>query len=126
MLPDANEDILSERSWEIQQILAKEDRLHDTSYDADVKLSVFLKDLWKWIALPVLDDLGYNSAPQEASGWPHVWWISTGVLCLYPIHAAGVGLHSKKNNVMNRVISSYTPTHLHYEHLLKHGLNMHG
>jgi tetratricopeptide (TPR) repeat protein len=110
LLPDANEDILSERSWEIQQLLAKEDRLHDTSYEAYMKLSAFMKDLWKWIALPVLSDLAYNSAPQDSNSWPHVWWVLTGVLCLYPIHAAGVGLHSKKNNVMNRVISSYTPT----------------
>lgn len=110
LLVDANEDTLSARSWEIQQVLAKEDRLHETEYEAYVKLSAFLKDVWRWIVLPVLSDLGYDKAPQDPDNWPHVWWMLTGVLSLYPIHAAGVGLHSKKNNVMDRVISTYTPT----------------
>ena len=108
-LPETNEDMLSERSWEIQQLLAKEERGHETIHDLYLKLSAFLKDLWKWIALPILSDQGYDQVPSDEQGWPHVWWILTGVLSLYPIHAAGVGLHSKKNNVMNRVISSYTP-----------------
>lgn len=109
-LPDANEDYLSDRSWEIQQLLAREVRDHRTSHDLHIALSTFMKDLWKLVALPVLDDLGYHTVPEDDSGWPRVWWMLTGVLCLYPIQAAGVGLHSKKNNIMNRVISTNIPT----------------
>ena len=109
-LPDTNEETFSERSWEIQQLLAKDARDHETSYELHLKLSAFMKDLWKWIASPVLTSLGYDQMPSGQQKWPHVWWVLTGVLSLYPIHAAGVGLHSKKNNVMNRVISSYAPT----------------
>jgi CHAT domain-containing protein len=62
--------------------------------------------------------LGLTSTPgTEESNWPRVWWCPTGPLTLLPIHAAGhhprPGTAASKSStecVLDRVISSYTPT----------------
>jgi tetratricopeptide (TPR) repeat protein len=64
--------------------------------------------LWTHIAGPVLDDLGFTTPPPPQE-WPRVWWCPTGPLSLLPLHAAaGPGLDD--DAVLDRVISSYTPT----------------
>ena len=105
-LPHLNEDELVDSSWVIQTYLAKDKDQHEIFPDLWEKLSALLKLLWIALAKPVLDHLGYRPCK---SGWPHIWWIPTGILSLYPIHAAGTGLN-KTANVMDRVISSYMPT----------------
>jgi CHAT domain len=71
--------------------------------------------LWDVVAGPVLDHLGYErSLPSDAS-WPRVWWAPGGLLGLLPIHAAGhhaeLAVEGKaRRTVMDRVVSSYTPT----------------
>lgn len=108
-LPDLDEDKLSEASWEIQTRLAKETGQDEVFHELDERLSGLLRDLWKHLVKPVLDDLGYRNRPSPSDTWPRVWWIPTGILSLYPVHAAGLGLH-KQANTMNRVISSYAPS----------------
>ncbi|KAJ6124109.1 hypothetical protein N7471_011426 [Penicillium samsonianum] len=103
-LADLDEDQLAEESWEIQTRLAETDI--DVFYDLHQLLSTYFRDLWKKLAKPVLDNLGHEKSVLSSDTWPHICWIPTGILCLYPIHAAGLGLH-KDSNVMNRVISSY-------------------
>ena len=74
--------------------------------------------LWDVIAGPVLTALGHTSAPGPGSQWPRVWWCPTGPLAVLPIHAAGhhprLGTTATSNDstecVLDRVISSYTPT----------------
>jgi hypothetical protein len=72
--------------------------------------------LWGAAAEPVLDALGYRQ-PPSAEAWPRIWWATGGMLGLLPLHAAG---HhdpaSAGQAVIDRVISSYTPTirALHY------------
>lgn len=105
-LPDLDEEELSEKSWIIQRYLAKTEDRDEFFVDLWETLSSLLNLLWTQLAEPVLNQLGYK--PRK-SNWPHVWWVPTGVLSLYPIHAAGTGLN-KSRTVMNRVISSYTPT----------------
>jgi CHAT domain-containing protein len=39
-----------------------------------------------------------------------VWWVGSDLLSLFPIHAAGYHDSGSQQNVMDRVISSYTPT----------------
>ncbi|XVQ07278.1 CHAT domain-containing protein [Spirillospora sp. CA-255316] len=70
---------------------------------------------WLWTAgmEPVLQALGYDSGPPPGAGWPRVWWIPGGHLSLLPLHAAGhhddpPGL--QRRTVLDRVVSSYTPT----------------
>jgi tetratricopeptide (TPR) repeat protein len=84
---------------------------HPDSREAQVRQT--LEWLWDVAAGPVLHTLGYRQAPPDGTNWPRVWWIPGGLLSLLPIHAAGyhtspTGPHQR--TVMDRVISSYTPT----------------
>ncbi|KAI8956048.1 CHAT domain-containing protein [Xylaria longipes] len=62
--------------------------------------------LWDVIAKPVLDALGYTSRPSR--GWPRVWWIPTGPLSRFPLHAAGSHEQGPGEAVIDRVMSSYS------------------
>ncbi|KAH7000694.1 CHAT domain-containing protein [Ilyonectria destructans] len=66
-----------------------------------------LEWLWNTITGPVLDLLGFVG-PPSGDKWPHVWWIPTGLLTRFPLHASG--LHSKRSHeaVLDRVMSSYS------------------
>jgi hypothetical protein len=71
--------------------------------------------LWDAAAGPVLSTLGYSQSPLPGAAWPRVWWVPGGVLGLLPIHAAGHHTEPTQpgqpgRTVMDRVISSYTPT----------------
>jgi tetratricopeptide (TPR) repeat protein len=63
-----------------------------------------LHRLWEDIAEPVLAELGLN---QPGAAVPRMWWCPTGPLALLPLHAAGP---RNGPRVIDRVISSYTPT----------------
>jgi hypothetical protein len=91
--------------------------------DADVpdprapqdKLLEILGWLWDVAAGPVLEALGYHQPPPPGTEWPRIWWAPGGLLGLLPIHAAGH--HTEpltgdqvRRTVMDRVISSWTPT----------------
>ncbi|KAK2134077.1 CHAT domain-containing protein [Fusarium oxysporum II5] len=65
-----------------------------------------LEWLWDCVASPVLNALGFDKPPSERD-WPHVWWIMTGLLNKFPIHAAGYHLKGSSETVIDRVISSY-------------------
>lgn len=63
--------------------------------------------LWDTVAGPVLKALGHTRAPRAT--WPRVWWCPTGALTHLPLHAAG--RHDIPGEaVLDRVVSSYTPT----------------
>ncbi|KAF3940838.1 hypothetical protein ABW19_dt0205010 [Dactylella cylindrospora] len=70
-----------------------------------------LEWLWDTIACPVLNALGMRaSVPADGhleGPWPHICWIPTGQLSLFPLHAAGRHLGKSKNTVLDRCISSY-------------------
>ncbi|KAJ3577303.1 hypothetical protein NPX13_g3264 [Xylaria arbuscula] len=67
-----------------------------------------LEWLWNSIAKPVLSSLGLNESPHDS--WPRIWWIPTGPLVKFPIHAAGEYLGDSSQTVLDRVISSYAPS----------------
>ncbi|KAI1825596.1 CHAT domain-containing protein [Xylaria intraflava] len=62
--------------------------------------------LWDTIVCPILDRLGFTETPNDCQ-WPHVWWIPTGPLVGFPLHAAGYHLEQNLNTALDRVISSY-------------------
>jgi hypothetical protein len=76
---------------------------------AEATVRETLSWLWDVAAEPVLSALGYNDPPPpEQAAWPRLWWVPTGLLALLPLHAAG--RHPGTSTVMDRVVSSYTPT----------------
>jgi tetratricopeptide (TPR) repeat protein len=82
---------------------------------AERKLLEILGWLWDVAVAPVLDALGYHQPPPPGAAWPRVWWAPGGLLGLLPVHAAGhhtqaVAGDQAQRTVMDRVISSYTPT----------------
>jgi len=68
-----------------------------------------LQWLWEALAGPVLDELGFCEAVTTEE-WPRVSWIPTGPLCHLPIHAAGYHRESGSRTVLDRVVSSYSPS----------------
>ena len=78
--------------------------------------------LWEVAAAPVLDHLGFTSAPPDGSDWPRLWWCPAHVLSFLPFHAAGryqpaaqAGRERALSrppalSVLDRVVSSYTMT----------------
>ncbi|MFE2480609.1 CHAT domain-containing protein [Streptomyces sp. NPDC059389] len=83
---------------------------------AQTVLAGVLEWLWDAAAGPVLDALGYKGPPPtETQGeLPRVWWAPGGLLGLLPLHAAGHHTDApddpNRRTVMDRVVSSYTPT----------------
>jgi hypothetical protein len=69
--------------------------------------------LWDNAAGPVLQVLGHQGQPPAGQPWPRLWWMPCGLLALLPIHAAGYHTSPADpghRTVMDRVVSSYTPT----------------
>lgn len=70
-----------------------------------------LEWLWHQVCAPVLNELGYTRA-KSADEAERVWWCPTGAFASLPLHAAG--LHNRQRadgqSVLDRVVSSYTPT----------------
>jgi CHAT domain-containing protein len=66
-----------------------------------------LEWLWDAIAKPILDKLDITHGPQT-SDWPRIWWILTGSLSRFPLHAAGYHLRDTKETVLDRIMSSYS------------------
>ena len=54
---------------------------------------------------PILNSLQFTKPPHN-SEWPHVWWFPTGLLCKFPLHAAGRHTQGSET-VLDRVMSSY-------------------
>jgi len=75
--------------------------------------------MWDTITGPILTELGYDAGPTDAVAdgagqeWPRVWWCPVGFLSYLPFHATGHHddpASSARRTVVDRVISSYTPT----------------
>jgi hypothetical protein len=89
------------------------------SQRASQTLEEVLKWMWTAAAEPILEHLGYTStstAARESKGerLPRIWWVTSGWVNILPIHAAGDHtrelVEGEKCSVIDRVISSYTPT----------------
>ncbi|MFI5614438.1 CHAT domain-containing protein [Amycolatopsis sp. NPDC051903] len=67
--------------------------------------------IWENITEPVLKRLGRTGPPLVGEPWPRVWWCPVGVVTLLPLHAAGRhGSPQSADAVLDRVVSSYTPS----------------
>lgn len=84
------------------------DALEADDWDTNDRLADLAVWLWETVAAPVLDALGATAA-RDADPPPRIWWMPTGPLALAPLHAAGLAPGSGET-VLDRVVSSYTPT----------------
>ncbi|MFD4052678.1 CHAT domain-containing protein [Streptomyces californicus] len=68
--------------------------------------------LWRTVAEPVLSFLGHEAPPAEGEVWPRVCWSPVGPLAFLPLHVAADGDPEAPahRTVLDRVVSSYTPT----------------
>ncbi|GAA2717012.1 MULTISPECIES: CHAT domain-containing protein [Streptomyces] len=73
-------------------------------------LMLILRRLWDTVAAPVLHRLGLRTVPADGEPWPRLWWCPTGWLSFLPLHAAGHGAPGSGTWVLDRAVSSYTPT----------------
>lgn len=64
-----------------------------------------LEWLWDSIVCPVLNRLDLLAATGQWS--PRVWWIPTGPLVGFPLHAAGYHFEKRKRTCLDCVISTY-------------------
>ena len=62
-----------------------------------------LEWLWEVIARLVLDILGFTQPPFDGC-WPRIWWIPTGLLSKFPLHAAGRHTNGIAEILLDRVI----------------------
>lgn len=62
--------------------------------------------LWDVATGPILNEIGYRE-PASSGDPPRVWWIPTGILTRFPLHAAGYHRNNSKDTVLDRAMSSY-------------------
>ncbi|GAA1006966.1 CHAT domain-containing protein [Acrocarpospora pleiomorpha] len=108
-----NLDLLADRTARFTQglrdSLDPKSRLADRKAGGERMLDC-LEWLWDVVAAPILDALGFTACPGVGEVWPRVWWASGGLLGRLPVHAAGYHRATNGQAVIDRVISSYTPT----------------
>jgi tetratricopeptide (TPR) repeat protein len=79
-------------------------------------LHELLEWLWDTIAEPVMDTLKAIDALDDPDG-TRLWWMPTGALAFLPLHAAGHHRAGAGRSVLDRAVSSYTPTIRALRHL---------
>jgi hypothetical protein len=82
------------------------DEIDDRAWGSDLGDYEVLEWLWDTVTQPVLHALGFTSSPTDNT-WPHVWWIPTGPLSKFPLHAAGYHVARSGETVLDRAMSSY-------------------
>ena len=81
-----------------------------TRFGRNRRFQTLLKWLWRVAVKPILQNLGLivDHAPQSVL--PRIWWISSGLMGVMPLHAAGDHSHGSRENTLSHVVSSYAPT----------------
>ncbi|CVL08300.1 uncharacterized protein FMAN_05101 [Fusarium mangiferae] len=79
---------------------------HAASLNARSISYKLLEWIWYAFARDILNDLGFVG--NDPGLWPRVWWIPTGPLSKFPLHAAGLHFTGAKETVCDRVVSSYS------------------
>lgn len=105
-LPGVTPDSVAAQADAFGAALAASTRPGAGEAGAQATVTGVLGWLWDFITEPVLKRLGHTGPPSV--GWPRVWWSPVGQLALLPIHAAG--RFPDGTSVLDRVVSSYTPT----------------
>ena len=107
--PELTDDQVIDEGSRYLQALEDFERRRRSSIDRlclEMAITTTLEWLWDHIAGPILQRLGHTTTPVGT--WPTLCWCPTGALTVLPVHAAGY--HRSRDTVMDRVVSSYTPT----------------
>ncbi|CAG9982047.1 unnamed protein product [Clonostachys byssicola] len=99
----------SQRIRSLQLKGLERDDIEDKSRRGSLGAPEILEWLWDYIASPILDALTFTQPPSD-NNWLHIWWIPTGPLSKFPLHAAGRHEESSGDTVIDRVMSSYSPS----------------
>ncbi|WP_405463963.1 CHAT domain-containing protein [Streptomyces jietaisiensis] len=105
-LPGVTPEAVAERAADFGAALTASTRPGPGEAEAQTVVTEVLGWLWEAIAEPVLAALGRTGAPEGDP--PRLWWSPAGRLALLPLHAAG--RFPRGPAVLDRVVSSYTPT----------------
>lgn len=72
-------------------------------------MAAVLEWLWTSITRPCLDALKLTRPmfTESLEEWPRIWWIPTGALSQFPLHAAGRHWQRREETVLDRAMSSY-------------------
>jgi hypothetical protein len=110
-LPGLTSEAVTERVIAFHRAagIAADDSSLAARLDAEQVIADILEWLWDNAAEPVLHALGYDE-PAADDVAPRVWWAPGGLLSLLPLHAAGRPDGAAGDCVLDRVVSSYTPT----------------
>ncbi|MER6348755.1 CHAT domain-containing protein [Streptomyces sp. NPDC001595] len=85
-------------------------RLDDVRRSTEARLAAVARWMWDAVAEPVLDAVGLRGRPTAEGDWPLLKWCPTGPFTTLPLHAAGHHGAEAGRSVLDRVVSSYTPT----------------
>jgi len=120
LLPGLSEDAVYQQAERFHKALAAaaapglDQQAETRRREGETAITETLEWLWRSAAGPALDALSFRD--EQTGGWEHwprVWWVPGGALSLLPLHAAGYHGDRRppgQGNVMERVVSSYTPT----------------
>ncbi|KAF9772715.1 hypothetical protein IL306_009564 [Fusarium sp. DS 682] len=79
--------------------------------NCDLGKTETLEWLWDAVAHPILDALGFTHRHNPSlEKWPRIWWVATGTMAKFPLHAAGRhgDASAESASVLDRVMSSYS------------------
>ncbi|MFF3504315.1 CHAT domain-containing protein [Streptomyces sp. NPDC003247] len=114
-LPGLTSDRVTEQISTFHEALGREGSPEER-LAAQRTLHGVLRWLWDTAAGPVLDALGLATrhTGESPGSWPRLWWIPGGLLGSLPLHVAGHHTDPAdapdRRTVLDRVVSSYTPT----------------
>ncbi|KAK0703658.1 CHAT domain-containing protein [Lasiosphaeria miniovina] len=91
--------------------LSRED-IEEKAVQGNLGSPQVLEWLWDTVTGPILDALGFTKPPRSDGDddWSRVRWIPTGALSRFPLHAAGRHDKGSSEAVIDRVMSSYSPS----------------
>ncbi|KAK0731979.1 CHAT domain-containing protein [Lasiosphaeris hirsuta] len=107
-LPNLRLDVIEARVGQFRSLQSSRASAEASSRVAQEMFQI-LEWLWVTTAGPVLDHLGFRQEIRNTA-WPRLWWMPTGALSQLPLHAAGLHRTRPSDSVIDRAISSYTPS----------------
>lgn len=98
---------LPDLAWD--EVLQRRRTLQRSLKGHHIDMAALLEWLWTSITRPCLDALNFTSpiSSGNTAEWPRIWWIPTGPLIQFPLHAAGRHWQGGGETVLDRVMSSY-------------------